>query len=118
VGVLLCTVVGVVRTVVGVLLCTVVDVVSFVVVVSWARDVVVVVAPGTEVVVVGTVTVVVGLTALASAATRTADSAHDPKKINCVKRRTRAKRRSRCWGVRSVGTIRFLCTYSLAAVAK
>jgi hypothetical protein len=70
------------------------------------------------VVVGGAVTVVVGLTALASAATRTADSAHDPRKINCVKRRTRAKRRSRCWGVRSAGTIRFLCPYSLAAIAK
>ena len=125
VGVALCTVVGVVRTVVGVvravvgvLLRTVVAVVGFVVVVAWARDVVVVVELGTEVGVVGTVTVVVGFTALASAATRTADSAHDPRKINWVKRRTRAKRRSRCWGVRSVGTIRFLCPYSLASVAK
>jgi hypothetical protein len=117
VGVLFFTVVVVPwRTVVGVVF-TVVVVTPFlsVVVVAPAR-VVVVVAAGIEVVVVGVVVVV--LTALASAVTRTADITHDPRKIIWVKRRTRAKRRSRCWGVRSVGTIGFLCLYSLAAAPK
>jgi hypothetical protein len=118
VGVLWRTVVGVDFTVVGVTpLFTVVGVERVVVVVVAGRDVVVV-EPASEVVVVGVVTVVVALTALASAPTRTAESAHDPRKIIWVMRRTRAKRRSRCWGVRSVGTIGFLSPYSLAAAAK
>jgi hypothetical protein len=107
VGVVGLAVVGVVGTVVvGESSLWVVDVVGVVVVVL-ARGV-----DGTVVLDVGGVVTVVVLAAFASAATRTADSAHDPRTINCVKRRTRAKRRSRCWGVRFMGTIGILSLQS------
>jgi sulfite exporter TauE/SafE len=96
-------VVGATYTVVGVVVRTVVDV--------DPRDVVVVVV-GAVVVVVGLVMVVVGLEAttrgaLAATPTRTADVAAEPITMSWVKRRTRAKRLSRCWGVRCLGVIRF-----------
>lgn len=100
-------VVGATYTVVGVVDRTVVEV--------EPRDVVVVVV-GDVVVVVGVpVTVVVGLDepeattfgALAATPTSTADVTAEPMMISWVMRRTRAKRLSRCWGVRCLGVIRF-----------
>jgi len=100
-------VVGATYTVVGVVVRTVVDV--------DPREGFVVVVVGRVVVVVVEVTVVVGvvvgvattLGAFAAIPTRTADVAAEPITINWVMRRTRAKRLSRCWGVRCLGVIRF-----------
>jgi len=106
-------VVGVVCTVrcVVAVVCSVVAVVRSVVVVVRRRVVVVVAAVGSVVVaspavVDGSVVegMVEGTTAecatLSAYPTKRADVAHEPKKIAWVTCRTRAKRRSRCWGVR------------------
>ncbi len=98
-------VVGATYTVVGVVVRTVVG--------AEPRDVVVVV--GVVVVTPGRVTVVVGVAvpdattfgAFAAYPTSTADVAAEPMMINWVTRRVRAKRLSRCWGVRCLSVIRF-----------
>jgi hypothetical protein len=61
------------------------------------------------VVVEGTVTgvVVAGFAAPAKYITATPEMTPEPTRSAWVSRRTRAKRRSRCWGVRGVGVIRF-----------
>jgi hypothetical protein len=104
------TVRGVVVTVV--LGTVVVGVVRWTVLVVVGADVVVVVSSPVDVVVVtGAVvaeTVVSVWAALAAYPTKSADVAHEPKKIALVTWRTRANRRSRCWGVRFEGVIDLL----------
>jgi hypothetical protein len=118
VGVTFLTVVGVVgfvrAVVVGVVPAAVVTVRRTVVVVT-GRVVVVallvallVVVEGVVVGVVDTGTVVSEWAALAAYPTKRADVAAEPKKIAWVTCRTRAKRRSRCWGVRLEGAIDLL----------
>jgi len=99
VTVVLATVVGVVARE------TVLVVVGAVVVVG--ADVVVVVSSLAVVVVVAG-TVVSEWAALAAYPTKSTDVAHEPKKIAWVTWRTRANRRSRCWGVRFEGVIDLL----------
>jgi hypothetical protein len=67
-------------------------------------------SPATVVVVVGAVVVgagewmtTTGLALLAAKPTRAPESTPEPRNIVRVRRRTRAKRRSRCWGVRGWG---------------
>jgi hypothetical protein len=103
------TVRGVVVTVV--LGTVVVGVVRWTVLVVVGADVVVVVSSPVVVVVVVVVvagTVVSVWAALAAYPTKSADVAHEPKKIAWVTWRTRANRRSRCWGVRFEGVIDLL----------
>jgi hypothetical protein len=114
VGATFFTVVAVVGTVRGVVAGVVATVLGTVVVVTrWT----VVVVVGATVLVVGSspanVVVVDGVVvnewaALAAYPTNSADVAHEPKKIAWVTWRTRAKRRSRCWGVRFEGVIDLL----------
>jgi hypothetical protein len=67
---------------------------------SFGRLVVVV---GALVVVGGTGIVTAGLALLAAKPTRAPESTPELRNIVRVRRRTRAKRRSRCWGVRGWG---------------
>lgn len=117
-GVVVGTVVGGTYTVVVVVeaLGTVVVALGTVVVALGTAVVVVVVALGTVVVALGAFVVVVlvgamvvvvlggittvGAALLAMKPTRTPEATLEPMKTERVRRRTRAKRRSRCWGVR------------------
>jgi hypothetical protein len=94
------------EVVVGVAWGTVLVVVGAVVVVG--ADAVVVVSSLVDVVVVVTGTLVSEWAALAAYPTKSTDVAHEPKKIAWVTWRTRANRRSRCWGVRFEGVIDLL----------
>jgi hypothetical protein len=88
-----------------------------VVVVLLARAVVVLVGGVVVVELVATEVDVVVVTALgalfAMKPTMTPDATPEPMKIVRVRRRTRAKRRSRCWGVRRWGVIEDSFVYSL-----
>lgn len=80
-----------------------------VVVVALERPVVVVVGAGAVVVVGGAVSGIVGegLASLEMKPTITPETTPEPTKMVWVRRRTRARRRSRCWGVREWVLIRF-----------
>jgi hypothetical protein len=81
------------------------DVVVVVFGVVVVDDVVVLEAGELLVVVVGEGTMTAGLAAPARYTTARAETTPEPTKRAWVSRRTRANRRSRCWGVRVVGVI-------------
>lgn len=59
-----------------------------------------------------------GLASLAMKPTSAPETMPEPTKMVWLKRRTRARRRSRCWGVREWVLIRCSCTQSLTHLGK